>query len=72
MDGQYDMACSGHLEKGESMGMAVVREEREEIGIEIDEKDLKYKNINEHRKLKKKTNAAIYNGLILINCQKIQ
>lgn len=41
MDGQYDMACSGHLEKGESMGMAVVREAREEIGIEIDEKDLK-------------------------------
>lgn len=41
MDGQYDMACSGHLEKGESMAMAIVREAKEEIGIEIDEKDLK-------------------------------
>ena len=41
MDGQYDMAVSGHLEKGESMAMTVIREAREEIGIEIDEKDLR-------------------------------
>ena len=41
MDGKYDMACSGHLEKGESLAHAVVREAKEEIGIEIDEKDLK-------------------------------
>ena len=41
MDGQYDMACSGHIEKGESMAMAVVREAMEEIGIQIQEKDLK-------------------------------
>jgi len=41
MDGQYDMACSGHLEQGESMAMAIVREAKEEIGIEIYENDLK-------------------------------
>jgi len=41
MDGKYDLACSGHLEKGESISMAVVREAKEEIGLDIDEKDLK-------------------------------
>ena len=41
MDNQYDVACSGHLEKGESLTMAVVREVKEEIGLDINEKDLK-------------------------------
>lgn len=41
MDGKYDMACSGHLEEGESLSMAVVREAKEELGIDIQEKDLK-------------------------------
>ena len=40
MDGKYDMACSGHLESGESLSMAVVREAKEELGIDIQEKDL--------------------------------
>ena len=40
MDGKYDMACSGHLESGESISTAVVREAKEELGIIIDEKDL--------------------------------
>ena len=40
MDGKYDMACSGHLESGESFSMAMVREAKEEIGIDIHEKDL--------------------------------
>lgn len=40
MDGKYDMACSGHLEKDESMAHAIVREAQEELGIEIDEHDL--------------------------------
>ena len=29
MDGKYDMACSGHLEEGETLAMSVVREARE-------------------------------------------
>lgn len=41
MDNMYDMACSGHLEKGESLSQAIIREAKEEIGIEIQEKDLK-------------------------------
>ena len=40
MDGKYDMACSGHLELGESISMAVIREAKEEIGIDIEEKDV--------------------------------
>ncbi len=42
MDGKYDAACSGHLEKGESVSMALVREAKEEIGIDINEKDLRF------------------------------
>lgn len=40
MDGMYDTACSGHLEKGESMSQATVREAKEEINIDINEYDL--------------------------------
>ena len=40
MDGKYDAACSGHLESNESLSMALVREAKEEINLEIDEKDL--------------------------------
>ena len=40
MDGKYDMACSGHLEAGESLSMAVAREAKEELGIDVQEKDL--------------------------------
>lgn len=41
MDGKYDAACSGHVEKEESFSMALVREAKEEINIDIDEKDLR-------------------------------
>lgn len=40
MDGKYDTACSGHLEEGESMAMAVIREAKEEVNIQVDPKDL--------------------------------
>ena len=40
MDGMYDMACSGHVEEGESMSQTVVREAKEELGIDINETDL--------------------------------
>ena len=45
MDGQYDMACSGHLEQGETLSQAVAREAKEEIDIHIDEKDLELVSI---------------------------
>lgn len=40
MDGKYDMACSGHLEAGETLLMAVAREAKEEIDIHVEPKDL--------------------------------
>ncbi len=41
MDNMYDMACSGHLEKGETLAHATIREAKEEIGIDVKEEDLK-------------------------------
>ncbi len=41
MDNMYDMACSGHLEKGETLTQATIREAKEEIGIDLKEEDLK-------------------------------
>lgn len=40
MDGKYDTSCSGHIERGESLLTATVREAKEELGIEINEDDL--------------------------------
>lgn len=45
MDGKYDVACSGHVEKGESLSMALCREAKEEIGLDINKKDLKLVSI---------------------------
>lgn len=45
MDGKYDMACSGHLEAGETLPMAVVREAKEEIDIEIEPQNLELVSI---------------------------
>lgn len=42
LDGKYDVACSGHLEKGETLYDAMIREAKEEIGIDIDKNNLKY------------------------------
>lgn len=41
-DGMYDMAASGHVEKGETLSQSVVREAKEELGIEVDEYDLEF------------------------------
>lgn len=42
MDGKYDTACSGHLEAGESLATAIIREAKEELGIQINKEDLKF------------------------------
>lgn len=41
-DGQLDMSCSGHVEEGETFFQAAVREAKEELGIKIEESDLKF------------------------------
>ncbi len=45
MDGKYDTACSGHLKKGESLSMALCREAKEEINLDIQEKNLELVSI---------------------------
>lgn len=35
----------GHVEKNEDIKRAIIREVKEEINIEIEEKDLKYRNV---------------------------
>lgn len=35
MDGLWDLSCSGHVEHGENMSQAAVREAKEELGVDI-------------------------------------
>lgn len=42
LDGKYDVSCSGHLEKNETLLEAMIRETKEEIGITIKKEDLFY------------------------------
>ena len=46
MDGKYEISCSGHLEKGESLSRAIIREAKEELGIDIQKNDLQLVFIN--------------------------
>lgn len=48
MDGFYDFACSGHVEKDETFSAAIIREAKEEIDITIQESDLQFALIS-HR-----------------------
>lgn len=41
-DGMWDLACSGHVEEGESCSCACARECREELGIETSPEDFRF------------------------------
>lgn len=45
MDNMYEVACSGHLEQGESLTEAIAREALEELGIVVKEEDLELLNV---------------------------
>jgi 8-oxo-dGTP diphosphatase len=47
-DGEYGVPA-GHLEKDESVLQACTREAREEAGVEIDEKDLRFVHVTHRR-----------------------
>lgn len=42
MDGYYDLSASGHVEKDEPMTNALIREAKEEIGIDINQEDIEF------------------------------
>lgn len=47
-DGYYDFACSGHVDEGESIHEAAVRELKEELNIVADPADLHLVHINQN------------------------
>lgn len=40
LDGFYDCSCCGHLEEGETLKEGIIRESKEELGIDIAASDL--------------------------------
>lgn len=48
LDGYYDFGCSGHVDEGEDMLEAAVRELKEEIGVTAKLEDLKLVHINQN------------------------
>lgn len=48
MDGMWDFAGSGHVDEDESAVQATIRECKEEIGIDVDEKDVAFFHLS-HR-----------------------
>lgn len=61
-DGYYDLAASGHVEANESMKEALIREVKEEIGIDVDELDFATMS----HKYDQETKRTYYNGYFII------
>ncbi len=45
LDGFYDCSCCGHLEEGETLKEGIIRESKEELGIEIEPQDLEFSSL---------------------------
>ncbi len=41
-DGSWDLSCSGHVERGETMTAAAVREAKEELGVNLCAESLRF------------------------------
>jgi 8-oxo-dGTP pyrophosphatase MutT (NUDIX family) len=59
-DGLFDLSCSGHVEHGESMSDAVIREAAEEIGVCINKENLRFVTLIHKRE--ENTDVTYYNG----------
>lgn len=63
-DGYYDVGASGHVEADESMEMALVREVREELGIEVSTLEF----VTMCHKYDQDSKRTYYNGYFLVKC----
>ena len=77
-DGEYELP-GGHVEEGEDLFQAMIREAKEELNIELKREDLKIEHILHHYKgnrLKFILSTSCYNGNIEIGepdkCEKIE
>jgi 8-oxo-dGTP pyrophosphatase MutT (NUDIX family) len=59
-DGLWDLSCSGHVEHGESMTAAVIREAQEELGIRINADKLHFVTLIHKRE--EERDVTYYNG----------
>lgn len=59
-DGMWDCGCSGHVEEGEPMSAAMLREAREELGIAIRPERLRFATMI--HKYTRETGIVYYNG----------
>lgn len=64
MDGYYDLSASGHVEKGEPMTRTLIREAKEEIGIDIMPEDIEFVTMM-HTKTQA-TGQVYYNGFFKV------
>ncbi|MCW0952716.1 NUDIX domain-containing protein [Weissella ceti] len=64
-DGYLDVAASGHVDENESMSEALIREIREEIGLEVNVEDLSFA-VMIHQKYGT-SELTYYNGYFVVN-----
>lgn len=64
MDGYYDLSASGHVEKDESMTAALIRESKEELGIDIREENIEFVTMMHTNT--PGTNQIYYNGFFKV------
>ena len=70
-DGYWDLSASGHVENGESLKQAAVRELKEELDINVYEGDLEFVHVS-HNKIQEVYytfyfNIKAYSGKIKVN-----
>ena len=77
-DGQYELP-GGHVEEGEDLIQAMIREAKEELNIDLERKDLKIEHILHHYKgnrLKFVISATDYKGNLQIGepdkCERLE
>lgn len=60
MDGFWELGACGHVEKGETLKQAAIRETKEELGLDLKEQDLDFVGLNHNNIEKKGTYYCMY------------